>query len=264
MRALLCGLRRGARWVGPARDALPGQRRLRAARPAAGLGRHPPLRGTAADLRARARRRATAASFPQAPDGLVANCAEAGVLGVLPGVLGTLQATEALKLITGVGTTARRAAPHLRRARHALQRAPHRAAPRLSRCAATHPTITRTEGRSRPCPATASPGVRRLSAADLNELLHAGRAAAARRRARGRGICSRPPARARPHPLGELPQRLGADPARRAAPVFICRSGGRSLNGCRSPCAPTSPHPQTSRADCWPGRARIDPALTVI
>src|SRR5215468_11277385 len=41
--------------------------------------------------------------FPQAADGMVANCAEAGVLGVLPGVLGTLQATEAIKLITGIG-----------------------------------------------------------------------------------------------------------------------------------------------------------------
>jgi adenylyltransferase/sulfurtransferase len=33
----------------------------------------------------------------------VQNCAEAGVLGVLPGVIGTLQATEALKVLTGVG-----------------------------------------------------------------------------------------------------------------------------------------------------------------
>src|SRR5579863_7985935 len=41
--------------------------------------------------------------FPHAEDGVVANCAQAGVLGVLPGVLGTLQATEALKLITGSG-----------------------------------------------------------------------------------------------------------------------------------------------------------------
>ena len=32
------------------------------------------------------------------------NCAEAGVLGVLPGVLGSLQATEAIKLILGLGT----------------------------------------------------------------------------------------------------------------------------------------------------------------
>ena len=42
--------------------------------------------------------------FPQPPaDGAVPNCAEAGVLGVLPGVMGTIQATEAIKLITGIG-----------------------------------------------------------------------------------------------------------------------------------------------------------------
>jgi len=33
----------------------------------------------------------------------VPNCAEAGVLGVLPGIIGTIQATEAIKLILGVG-----------------------------------------------------------------------------------------------------------------------------------------------------------------
>jgi sulfur-carrier protein adenylyltransferase/sulfurtransferase len=38
------------------------------------------------------------------PAGSVPNCAEGGVLGVLPGLLGTLQATEALKLILGIGT----------------------------------------------------------------------------------------------------------------------------------------------------------------
>lgn len=32
------------------------------------------------------------------------SCAEAGVLGVLPGTVGTLQATEIIKLITGIGT----------------------------------------------------------------------------------------------------------------------------------------------------------------
>lgn len=37
------------------------------------------------------------------PPGLIPNCAEAGVLGVLPGIIGTVQATEAIKLITGVG-----------------------------------------------------------------------------------------------------------------------------------------------------------------
>ena len=37
------------------------------------------------------------------PPGLVPSCAEAGVLGVLPGIIGTIQATEAIKLILGTG-----------------------------------------------------------------------------------------------------------------------------------------------------------------
>ena len=37
------------------------------------------------------------------PPGLVPSCAEGGVLGVLPGVVGTIQATEAIKLIIGAG-----------------------------------------------------------------------------------------------------------------------------------------------------------------
>ena len=37
------------------------------------------------------------------PPQLVPSCAEGGVLGVLPGVIGTIQATEAIKLITGAG-----------------------------------------------------------------------------------------------------------------------------------------------------------------
>lgn len=42
--------------------------------------------------------------FPEPPSAAEApNCAEAGVLGVLPGVIGLLQATEALKLILGIG-----------------------------------------------------------------------------------------------------------------------------------------------------------------
>jgi molybdopterin-synthase adenylyltransferase len=44
--------------------------------------------------------------FPEAPPpGTVANCAEVGVLGAVVGVIGTLQATEVLKEICGIGET---------------------------------------------------------------------------------------------------------------------------------------------------------------
>jgi sulfur-carrier protein adenylyltransferase/sulfurtransferase len=39
------------------------------------------------------------------PPGLVPSCAEGGVLGILPGVIGCIQATEALKILLGKGTT---------------------------------------------------------------------------------------------------------------------------------------------------------------
>jgi len=43
---------------------------------------------------------------PIPPDqGLIPSCAESGVLGVLPGIIGTLQATEVLKLILNCGTS---------------------------------------------------------------------------------------------------------------------------------------------------------------
>ncbi len=42
--------------------------------------------------------------FPEPPPpGLVPDCAEAGVLGVLPGIIGCLQASEIIKIITGIG-----------------------------------------------------------------------------------------------------------------------------------------------------------------
>jgi sulfur-carrier protein adenylyltransferase/sulfurtransferase len=44
--------------------------------------------------------------FPNPPGfGTIPNCSEAGVLGVLPGVIGSIQATEAIKLILNIGET---------------------------------------------------------------------------------------------------------------------------------------------------------------
>jgi sulfur-carrier protein adenylyltransferase/sulfurtransferase len=41
--------------------------------------------------------------FPDMAEGIAPNCAEAGVLGALPGVMGAIQATEVIKLVVGFG-----------------------------------------------------------------------------------------------------------------------------------------------------------------
>ena len=69
--------------------------------------------------------------FPEPPPpGMVPSCAEGGVLGVLPGLIGMIQATEAIKLILGIGEPLDRAAAARRRARRAV---PHRQDPQESR-----------------------------------------------------------------------------------------------------------------------------------
>ena len=83
------GLRRHRRRHGQLPDAVPGQRRVRAARQAERLRLDLPLRGPGVGLLGRARGRATAACIPEPPPpGLVPSCAEGGVLGVLPGIVG--------------------------------------------------------------------------------------------------------------------------------------------------------------------------------
>ncbi len=57
------------------------------------------------------------------PPGLVPSCAEGGVLGILPGLVGVIQATEVIKLILGKGETLVWPPAARRRLEHALPRA---------------------------------------------------------------------------------------------------------------------------------------------
>src|SRR3989440_11326395 len=163
--------------------------------------------------------------FPQAADGMVANCAEAGVLGVLPGVLGTLQATEAIKLITGTGE------PLVGRllTYDALEmRFDEFRVARRRDCAVCgdNPTITEPRDPAPPPRAAAAPGVRRLSAAELAALLREGSGATTLVDVRADYEFDAGHLEGSFHiPLGDLPERIG-EIAPGSAPVFICRSGG--------------------------------------
>jgi sulfur-carrier protein adenylyltransferase/sulfurtransferase len=203
--------------------------------------------------------------FPQAADGVVANCAEAGVLGVLPGVLGTLQATEAIKLITGVGT------PLIGRllAYDALElRFTEFRVARRSDCAVCGEAPTITEARDPPRPQAAaetSDGIRRLTPQALKGLLAPGASAPAPPlidvRERWEFDTGHLPGAVN-IPTSELPQRLAEIP-RAGGPVFICRSGGRSLRACALALQAGVASPANLEGGMQAWAAQVDPAMPV-
>lgn len=164
--------------------------------------------------------------FPEPPaDGLVPNCAEAGVLGVLPGVMGTIQATEAIKLIVGIGE------PLLGRLLTYDALSMRFAEFRFTRrrdCAVCgeHPTIHQPAVLQELCSVDAMNQVRRLAPAELGALLN--EVSIVDVREPGEFAVSRLPG-ALNIPVGQLQRRVAEIPTSRLA-VFVCRSGARSLS----------------------------------
>jgi molybdopterin/thiamine biosynthesis adenylyltransferase/rhodanese-related sulfurtransferase len=158
------------------------------------------------------------------PDGLVPNCAEAGVLGVLPGVIGTIQATEAIKLILGAGD------PLIGRflIYDALRmRFRELKLPRDPACpvCGTHPTIT--ELREYSAAACAVSPALAMTALELKARLDDGRAPIILdvREPWEAAICRLPASVLMP--IGDLPARL--DELDRTAEIVVqCKSGARS------------------------------------
>lgn len=163
--------------------------------------------------------------FPEPPaDGLVPNCAEAGVLGVLPGVMGTIQATEAIKVIVGVGE------PLLGRLLTydalAMRFGEFRFTRRVD-CAVCgdHPTIHQPADLDEVCSADVMAQVRRLSPHELRELLD--KVAIIDVRSPSEFGASHLPGAVN-IPVSDMQRRLDEVPRDRLT-VFICRSGARSL-----------------------------------
>jgi molybdopterin/thiamine biosynthesis adenylyltransferase/rhodanese-related sulfurtransferase len=162
------------------------------------------------------------------PAGLVPSCAEAGVLGVLPGVIGTIQATEALKLILGIGDSlvGRFLVYDALKMRFRDLKLPKD--PDCPVCG-LRPTITELREHAPHC--ETEKGDRSLflemSVTDLKRRIDAGRAPVildVREPSEVAICCIFGSLRI---PLGELPQRLGELDA--AAEIVVhCKSGARS------------------------------------
>ena len=167
--------------------------------------------------------------YPASSDALTPNCADAGVLGVLPGVMGSLQATEAIKLLLGIGE------PLLGRllVYDALSLSfDEFRFRRRSDCAVCGdtPTITRIQSDEDEL----LHNIDEWTPEQLAEELKSGRedqlllvdVREAHEWAAGRLPGS-------VHiPLATLPRHVGDIPADRT-PVFICAVGGRSMAACR-------------------------------
>lgn len=202
--------------------------------------------------------------FPAAEEGVVGNCAEAGVLGVLPGVLGAVQATEAIKILTGIGE------PIVGRlvTYDALElRFVELPVTRRADCAVCgeHPTITAPRDAGELCDAVALAQVRRLSASALRDLL------ASQGGSDGLFLVDvREPHEfntrhlegAHNIPLAELARRLG-ELAGERSPVFLCRSGRRSLAACALALRSGLEAPAHLEGGLLAWAAEVDPAFEV-
>jgi len=168
--------------------------------------------------------------FPEPPtDGLVPNCAEAGVLGVLPGVLGTIQATEAIKLITGIGESLLGRLLTYDALAMSFEEFKFTRRDECAVCG-THPTIKAPQDLPELCSADVLQSILRLSARQLQARLNDDTLAL---------IDVREPHEYEtgklPHsvniPVGQLEKRSEEIPRARTV-VFFCRSGARSLTAC--------------------------------
>jgi adenylyltransferase/sulfurtransferase len=162
------------------------------------------------------------------PPGLVPSCAEAGVLGVLPGIIGTIQATEALKLVLRVGEPLIGRFLMFDALKMRFREIKLARDPDCPICG-TNPTIRELFDYDEYC-TSSTPAQKRptdVTVRELKELMDAGRAPAILdvREPFEAELCSIPGATL--IPLGELPRRLDELPGD-ADLVVLCKSGSRS------------------------------------
>lgn len=164
--------------------------------------------------------------FPKPPEpGQVPSCAEGGVLGVLPGVVGCLQANEAIKLILGIGEPLIGRLVHFDALSFRFREITLRRDPECAVCGET-PTISELEEIVFSC-AMPDPTLREIDVHQLKQRMEKERDFVLLdvREPHEADICQLPGSIL--IPLGELPERIGElDPG--AETIVHCKAGGRS------------------------------------
>ncbi len=172
------------------------------------------------------------------PPGLVPSCAEGGVLGVLPGIIGTIQAAEAIKIILGVGQSLAGRLLTLDALTMQFRTLRLRRDPACPICG-DHPTVTSLIDYQQFCGITAAAAapadVPVVSVEELKDEIDSGRRLWILdvREPREWEICRLPGTTL--IPLGELPKRLAEVPQGPDAPDIVvhCKMGGRSAKAVR-------------------------------
>jgi molybdopterin/thiamine biosynthesis adenylyltransferase/rhodanese-related sulfurtransferase len=167
------------------------------------------------------------------PPGLVPSCAEGGVLGILPGLIGVIQATEVIKLILGIGEPLIGRLLLLDALKLRFRELKLRKNPECPVCG-EHPTVTKLIDYEQFCgiepvsdaPKTLKNGIPQLSVKDLKRRMDAGESLFI--------LDVREPFEyqianigGKLIPQGEVPQRLSEIDRNREI-VVQCKSGGRS------------------------------------
>jgi adenylyltransferase/sulfurtransferase len=165
------------------------------------------------------------------PPGLVPSCAEGGVLGILPGVIGLIQATEVVKLILGQGETLKGRLLLYDALAMRFRELKLRKNPDCPVCG-LHPTVTKLIDYHQFCGVPKQTEVSQVASGDISPIEVKARLDRGDdfqlidvREVFEHQICSIPQAKL--IPLGELPKRLNEiDPSRDV--VVHCKMGGRS------------------------------------
>lgn len=170
--------------------------------------------------------------LPNPPEpGSVPSCAEAGVLGVLPGIIGSLQAMEAIKLLLGVGKPPLGKLVHYDALNTEFRTFQLRKDPQCPLCG-DHPSITKLIDYQGFCGLPTTETMKEITVTDLKARLDNG--------LDGILLDVRTPAEAAAAsipgvhyhiPLQELPQRWKEIPTDKT--IYIhCKAGGRSAKAC--------------------------------